>query len=221
MASYDDIRVYFDESRLLRDAAEKAAGIPIVTGFALDLDSLWLLLYDQQYGQLDFSPDPSWSSDHRYDENSAFSAPGGFRPFGYRRRNLFAAVDIWEKLAGEYQSATGRKRLPVVMTIIHRPLQAKSGQPHDDADQLQELVRITQEAGVALRIEERPRARLSLASGGNIAVGTNKSGTLGGVLDDNASVVSYGVTCSHVAQKNDPVYDGGIQIGCVQPIRRR
>jgi hypothetical protein len=75
------------------------------------------------------------------------------------------------------------------------------------------LVRTTRDAGVLVRIEERPQARLAFVSGGQITVSSGKSGTLGGILDDQTGV-SYGVTCSHVAQTNDAIYDmNGNQIG--------
>lgn len=222
MASYEDIRLYFDQSELLQNAVRRAAQIPIVTGFTLDIDPAWSHLYDVENDLVDLSQAPLWVSDPRFFLYDRPLAPSGLLPLqppdrGYRRRDLKKAVSQWETQAEEFYKSTGRKRLPVVLTIVHRPLRAaRVGQSpaEDDTSLLQQLVRTTREAGLLLRIEERPVATLTLASGDQIDVPPANTGTLGGVLDDQNSSVSYGVTCSHVAQKNDLVNDQtGNQIG--------
>jgi hypothetical protein len=128
---------------------------------------------------------------------------------GYRRRDLNQVVPSWQELADRYKKETQRTRLPVILTVVHRPLRARPtpGTTEDDTYWLQQLVTNTREAGVLLRIEERPIAAFTLASGDPIDARPTNVGTLGGVLDDENGSASYGITCSHVAQKHDPLYD--------------
>jgi hypothetical protein len=192
MASYEDLRKYFDESKLLQQAVRSAAEIPIVTGFTLDIDPWWSYSYDVENDLVDRTQTPPWRSDPRF-----FRSDGEPRNVllppdrGYRRRDLHKPIPGWEK------------RLPIVLTVVHRPLRASQ---EGDTGLLQQLVRAMREAGAAVRIEERPPARLALASGDQITVSPAASGTLGGVLKDQAGA-SYGITCAHVAQTNDDIYD--------------
>lgn len=222
MASYEDIRAYFRVSELLQNAARNAAKIAIVTGFTLDIDPLWCHLYDVENNLVDLAQAPLWTSDPRFFLYDRISALPGLLPLqppdrGYRRRDLNKVVSEWEREAEAFHKVTGRKRLPVVLTIVHRPLHApRTGEApeNDDTSLLQQLVITTRGAGVLVRIEERPQARLAVASGDEITVPPAKSGTLGGILDDQNRVVSYGITCSHVARTKDAIYDvTGNQIG--------
>lgn len=211
MASYEDIRAYFDESALLKEVVRNAARVPIVTGFTLDIDPLWSHLYDIENNLVDSTHVP-WGGTLPPSSSLPFQP----RDRGYRRRDLHKPVSLWKNETEITRQNTGRERLPVTLTVIHRPLRAARVGEHldeDDTSLLQQLVRATLAFPVLVRIEERPRARLALASGDQITVPPTNSGTLGGVLNDQAGV-SYGITCSHVAQTNDDVYDsGGNQIG--------
>jgi hypothetical protein len=224
MANYEDIRAYFDESEPLRSAARNAARIPIVTGFTLDIDPLWSHFYDVENNLVDLAQAPLWASDPRFFLYERLVSPLGVLPLqppdrGYRRRDLYKTVSPWKNETEAFHKITGRQRLPVILTIIHRPLRApRSGQisENDDTSLLQQLVQMTRGASVLVRIEERPQARLAFASGDQITVPPATFGTLGGILNDRAGD-SYGITCSHVAQKNDAIHDvTGNQIGvCV------
>jgi hypothetical protein len=226
MASYEDIRAYFDESTLLQDVVRSAARVPIVTGFTLDIDPLWSRLYDIENDLVDPTHVPY---DTTLPPSSMTLPPSGILPFqlrdrGYRRRDLHKPLSSWKNETERIRKKTGRERLPVTLTVVHRPLRAARPGEHldeDDTSLLQQLVRATSAVSVIVRIEERPRARLALASGDPITVPPTNSGTLGGVLNDQAGVL-YGITCSHVAQTNDDVYDsGGNQIGiCTADTRR-
>lgn len=95
------------------------------------------------------------------------------------------------------------------MTIVHRPLRPPDPKfpDRDDLEALRQLVRVVAQAKVAVRIEERTPARLALSGGDKINIGSAKSGTFGGILNDSAGGIVYGVTCSHVAQTGDSVSD--------------
>jgi hypothetical protein len=199
MADYEDIRNFFDQSDDLQSIARRAAKIPIVTGFVLDLDSSWAIAFDRS-NNLIAIPEPRRTE---YEIDGRFLSD---RIVGYRRRDLNATLPQWNSYAESYQKNHGKKLLPIVLNIIHRPLRG-GAKEKDDMEWLQQLVVIVREASIAVRIEERPRARLALASGDKITVHGTKTGTMGGVLDDKATGISYGVTCGHVAQTNDTVYD--------------
>jgi hypothetical protein len=224
MASYEDIRAYFDGTALFKDVVRIAARVPIVTGFTLDIDPLWGRLYDIE-NNLEDPHDPFRDNRFLYAALPSSSIPPP-QPYGrgYRRRDLRKPVSMWKRETEIFRQNTGRERLPVTLTVVHRPLRAaRPGErlEEDDTSLLQQLVQSILAVPVLVRIEERPRARLALASGDQITVPPTNSGTLGGVLNDQAGV-SYGITCSHVVQTNDTVYDsGGNQIGiCTADTRR-
>lgn len=52
MPTYEDLRAYFDASEAMTQLARAASEIPIVHGFTLDVDPLWMLLYDIEDGVL-------------------------------------------------------------------------------------------------------------------------------------------------------------------------
>lgn len=221
MPTYDDIRSYFDGSEDLQRVVRNVANIPIVTGFTLDIDPLWSHLYDVENDLVDLDQAPLWTSDPRFFLYYRLVATTGRLPLqppdrGYRRRDLHKAVSQWQHVTDDFSRETGKRRFPVVLTIVHRPLRAprlEETPETDDTSWLQRLIRATREVPVLVRVEERPHARLSFSSGDAINIPPSRSGTLGGILEDPAGV-SYGVTCSHVAQKNDVVYDSsGRQIG--------
>jgi hypothetical protein len=231
MPSYEDIRAYFDESALLKEVVRSAASVPIVTGFTLDVDPMWGYYYDIENDLVDRTHVPSGFTDSRFAGFLYDMAlpPSSILPFqdrdrGFRRRDLYKPVSLWKNETEIIRQRTGRERLPVVLTVVHRPLRSpRSGEvpDQDDAGLLQQLVRATSTARVLVRIEERQEARLALASGDQITIPPANSGTLGGVLNDQAGV-SYGITCSHVAQNHDQVYDAsGNQIGvCINDTHR-
>lgn len=215
MASYEDIRNYFDNSDLLQQAVRRTAEFPIVTGFTLDIDPLWSHLYDVENNLVDLAQTPLWRSDPRFFPYDRFGSSAGALPLqppdrGYRRRDLHRTPSQWKNETETFRNNTNRERLPLTLTVVHRPLRAS--QP-EDTDLLQALVSVVREQRVAVRIEERPRARLALASGDEITIRPATSGTLGGVLKDPAGR-AYGITCAHVAQTPDDIYDtAGSRIG--------
>jgi hypothetical protein len=227
MPTYEDLRNYFQETAILRDAAKEASKVPIVRGYALDVDPLWSLAYDIEDGIADLSGD-IWLRLY-YLENfgvapNAFLIPElashiyllGQRFQGYRRRNLFRSLKLWEKAQKLGPNGIDR-RLPVTMTIVHRQLRSPiEVNPKEDSDYeaLRHLMLIASRAPGMVRVEERPPARLALASGDAIQIGGRKSGTLGGVLTDTKSGDLFGVTCAHVAKSGDVVTDGsGAAVG--------
>src|SRR6476620_6333010 len=143
MASYEDIRAYFDESTLLQDVVREAARFPIVTGFTLDIDPLWSHLYDIENNLVDRTHVPPWAV-------SATLPPSNILPFqprdrGYRRRDLHKPVSLWKNEAERIRK--DRERLPVTLTVVHRPLKAaRPGEAlqEDDTSLLQQLVRATE-----------------------------------------------------------------------------
>lgn len=215
MATYDDLRAYFDESPL-RSVANEAAEIPIVTGFTLDVDPLWSFLYDIEDGLIDQA---QWPGDARgwweYGIRHGF-LPDFHHPYwthlipsfqGFRRRDLHRAVKEWQYFWSNHPERL--KRSPVRMTIVHRPLRALDVEGKEGADEtsfLRRLIDIASRARSSVIIDERPRARMTFVSGDRIHTGPNRTGTLGGFLHSpNGSC--YGVTCSHVAQKGDTADD--------------
>lgn len=223
MPNYEDIRDYFDRSDLLQSAVRGVASVSIVTGFTLDVDPLWSHYYDVENSLVDFDQAPLWTSDPRFYLYDRLASPSGALPLqppdlGYRRRDLNKTPHAWKLEAGLFRDATNRERLPVVLTVVHRPLRARGAgdSGEEDVRLLQQLIQTARNQPVLLRVEERPRARFAFTCGDEISIPPSKSGTLGGVLSD-ARGVCYGVTCAHVAETNDSVYDTrGNQIGlCV------
>lgn len=226
MPTYEDLRAYFNESSKLRDVAERASRVPIFMGVALDVDPIWALLHDEQEALIAWPPsDPqrfALPADLSDLDEWVFQTDipiwWNTRYQGYRRRNLFLPVKRWDQLIDRYRAQRERDRLPVLMTIVHRPLRApKSPERNEDAEALRELVLLIRESNLAsVRIEERPPARLSLAGGDKISVGGTRSGTFGGLLRDSVGSREYGVTCAHVAGTGDTVSDGIQSVGkCV------
>lgn len=218
----------------MQDAAGRAAHVPIVSGFTLDIDPLWSLLYDVQEGLIDWPPTDPWrveippelsELDYWVFEGTVSLGWLATRFQGYRRRELFRRVQQWNVLAETYRGRTGKERLPVVMTIVYRPLRPpdpKFADRDDDLESLRSLVSIVREAKAAIRIEERTPARLALFGGDRIDVGPTKFGTFGGILNDVGSATIYGVTCSHVAATGDNVSDvASVHVGnCIADTAR-
>ena len=236
MASYDQLRNYFNESDNLRAAARRAAEFSIVQGFVLDVDPVWCLLYDIEDGLADWPtdfaldrhewrhilmhfPDPYYRglSVCLHDHLRSLAAN---RYQGYRERDLYKLQDF----ARSPQSSA------VSMTIVHRPLlppaEATRSTDSDDEAQLRSLVGIARESGGLVRIEERPLARLALAVGDKISTNSGRAGTIGGVLKSTTSAKSYGLTCAHVARQGDQIHDGsgnliGLCIADTKPVALR
>src|SRR5258708_21149966 len=163
MANYEDIRNFFDQSDELQRVVRLVASIPIVSGFTLDIDSSWIIAFDRAKYLLNV-PEPlrtEYELDGRFFSN---------RVVGYRRRDLNAKVPEWERYAEGLREQYGKKLLPIVLSVIHRPLRASDEKETDDMGWLQRLVRTVRDASVAVRIEERPRARLAFASGDEITI---------------------------------------------------
>ncbi|WP_112153099.1 hypothetical protein [Agrobacterium tumefaciens] len=223
MPTYEDLRAYFDASEAMTQLARAASEIPIVHGFTLDLDPLWVLLYDLEDGVL---PE---NERHRYEyllDGGLFRDWWKFHPAypewpfqtpyqGYRRRDLNGKVSLWNEIARPLRSG------PVVLTIVYGPLKtpAKGAPepPEDGGDSvaLRQLVALIDRSPAAARIEERPRARLAYAAGDEINTSASKTGTYGGTLS-NARKKQYGMTCAHVADTGDDIFDvSGKRIGTV------
>lgn len=237
MASYEDLRAYFDEQGDLQEIAGRASRVHIVTGFLLDLDGLWALLHDIEQG---WTASPEFERDlPRFiewdDWISTFSSGYWNTPWwrwhlasgpyqGFRRRDLKYQSRFWEDIRRRWKDRFKRDRLPVIMTITHRPIgtPTSASDTLQDHDALRDLMGIVRESRVAVRVEERPVARFSLAVGDGISTAAGKSGTLGGVLFDVARGKSYGVTCAHVAATNDTITDAmGTPIGtCIADTQR-
>jgi len=215
MPTYDDLRAYFEESPL-REIVARAARMPIVSGFTLDVDPLWSIFYDLEDGLIDRA---LWPAERRNrlqyfaqltygDVISAMLWLDPILPIyqGYRRRDLRRQIKEWEQLW--LNVAGSRPRLPVILTVAHRPLRApaEGSESIDETQQLRTLVGIVSESKVFARIEERPPARLAFAGGDRIRIDPSRTGTLGGFLHSNDGTC-YGVTCSHVAQQHDAVSD--------------
>jgi len=244
MASYEQIRTYFERSEILPAVARAAASVPIVQGFTLDVDPLWSFLYDIENDLADWTIEAGWSptewhkflddytlnlfrhglSAALYDRLQFWSR---IRYQGYRSRDLYKPVKAWSRL----QASLGTRRSsPVVLTVVHRPLRAPAKEilneePEDQA-QLRRLFRLVREFRAQARIEERPVARLAFAAGDGIYSSRNRFGTLGGVLNEPATGKSYGVTCAHVAACGDSICDAsgtlvGICTADVAPVALR
>jgi hypothetical protein len=227
MPTYEELRGYFEESGRLREAAGAAARIPIVRGFTLDVNPIWAFLYDMQYGLISWPREPDGRFPLPLDWLVHVNAAGNpsrliewmkTRYQGYRRRDLYRRVPGWEQMAERYDAGL----LPITLTIVHRPLRTplkNQEEERDEQEDLGRLVAIAGDFGPSIRIEERPVARLALASGDGIQA--PNSGTLGGVLNDPKGN-SYGVTCAHVATNGHQALDGANRgIGtCVAEIPR-
>ena len=204
MPTYEDLREYFEKSEALRAIVKETSDVRIVRGYTLDVDPFWSLAYDIEDG----IADPSlaglleWLATRDFPTLYEFARRAPSYQ-GYRRRDLYRSVPAWDR----YNKNAKQKRSPVVMTVVHRPLRAPTEKDDTDRDALRRLFSIAAKASVAIRIEERPPARLALAGGDKILTGGGKSGTLGGVLTDSHSGDLYGVTCAHVAQKHDKISD--------------
>jgi hypothetical protein len=225
MPTYEDLRSHFEESEFLQGAARAASDIASVRGFTLDLNPAWTFLDDLEHNLM--LPPMSRYGPFRYrlDDFLHFNIAVGTDPVhcvktrhqGYRRRNLKRKVRDWQSVAETYGF-----RSPVVLTIVHRPLRTPLKGRAEERDEQEELVRligIAREFGPSVRIEERPAARLAVASGDGIQA--PNSGTLGGILDD-PNGISYGVTCAHVANNTYQAVDtAGQAVGtCVADIAR-
>ena len=220
MPTYEDLRTYFQESAELREIAKGASSVPIVSGFVLDVNPLWSFFYDIE-NNLALPPQSfwfiSWSDliqspmdftwNFSRDIQDAVPAWMRTRYQGYRRRNLYSTVKMWEEALSHLKPK--KRFLPVTMTIVHRPLRAPDevGSKTDDQEQLARLVTLLTESPVAVRVEERPPARLAYPRGYGISVPSGKSGTLGGVVKDLVNRKSYGVTCDHVAGSGKSIQD--------------
>lgn len=223
MPTYDDLRNYFEQSGQLQEAVRATVEIPIVSGFTLKVDPLWCLLYDIENDLIGWhSVLGRWPRDiHHLVDDLMHFPPERWRVRlfdaltdlmtnrfqGYRRRDLYRPVKLWDELASSWGV---RQRSPVNLTVVHRPLRSPTKEipGTSDQEQLQRLVQAIAQSQTSVRIEERPPARLALAPGDAIQVGNNSSGTLGGVLDDLANGKSYGMTCAHVAATGNTVSDG-------------
>ncbi|WCK05222.1 hypothetical protein [Agrobacterium tumefaciens] len=223
MPTYEDLRAYFDASEAMTRLAQAASEIPIVHGFTLDVDPLWMLLYDLEDGVL---PD---SERYRYEYlldgrpfRDWWRLPLAFPewPFqtpyqGYRRRDLKRDVSLWAAIPRPTKSG------PVVMTIVYGPLKtpvkgaAAIGEDDGDIAALRQLTTLVNQSPAAARIEERPRARFAFAGGDEITTSAGETGTYGGTLT-NAHNKKYGMTCAHVADTGDDIFDvSGKRIGTV------
>jgi hypothetical protein len=233
MATYEDIRAYFEDSGRFKEVVSTAAANPIVTGFTLDVNPFWSFLYDLENGLIDSQPwnwDAFWENVRLWRSGWWRSVGSGpFFPFpmsrnvgfqGFRRRNLSAKVAVWEEaMAG---LGINGPISPLILTVVHRPLRSHEGEKNDSPDdqtQLQTLIRGLNERGADIRFEERPVARFAGATA--IAGKGNSTGTIGGILRDKSGNC-YGITCDHVATKGDIVSDSaGTQIGkCIASTKR-
>ena len=226
MATYQDLRRYFDESEILQPVAQQALRVSILTGITLDVDPLWQRLYDAHDGaqednllyRLRYLPEffefgsAFWDSNWDNMSDHALTA-SVFR--GYRRRDLTKKIGRWEDFAERWKEYTEESRNPVRMTLVHRPLRS----PMVDAESIYEedmndLLRLREIAmevrdRATIKIEERPEANFSLSVGAGIrgAGATAHSGTLGGVLTEGRTSTLLGVTCAHLAKTGDKVDD--------------
>jgi hypothetical protein len=224
MPTYEDLRTYFDQSEELQRAVRAVAEIQIVSGFVLDVDPLWSLLYDMENDLIDQQSELRGGPGDRHDLFEylrhfpstvwrfglleQFTQSVNTRYQGYRRRNLNHTVKVWEELV--IGMGLRRWSSPVNMTIVHRPVRASAEESitgTSDQEQLQALVRSIAGIRATVRVEERPTARFAFATGDEILAGLSSSGTLGGVLDDKANSKSYGVTCAHVAASGEMIKD--------------
>ncbi|WP_374652326.1 hypothetical protein [Dongia sp.] len=223
MATYDDLRAYFEEARGLREAAKQSAQIPIVTGFTLDVHPLWILLYDMHEGLIDqrltnelydwirfieyetpFSRWP-WAAQWSHLINRVT------RYQGFRKRDLHKRIPEWDNWVQRNEGRSKAERSPVIMTIVHRPLLSPllDDESEKDTDQelLKRLIEISAGARGIVLVDERPRASFAFAAGDGIQTSAGRMGTLGGALREVKSAKIFGVTCAHVASTGDIVSD--------------
>lgn len=221
MPTYEELRGYFDASEAMTQLARQASEIPIVHGFTLDVDPVWMLLYDLEDGVV---PDNErYFYDYLLDQSplhdrwgAPFSLP--YWPLqlpyqGYRRRDLTRKVSLWNAIPHPEKSG------PVMMTIVYGPLKTPVKTPttaeeDDNLAALRNLTTLINQSPAYARIQERPRARLAFAAGDEITTNAGASGTYGGTLTDSLSNKKYGMTCAHVAQSGDDIFDAsGSRIG--------
>jgi hypothetical protein len=204
MPTYEDLREFYDGQKQMQDLAGQAARNTIVQGITIDADPLWARLYDLETRLV---PQGVELLD---EDKDAFGLPWMARFRGFRRRDLTCKFERWEEIQNATRRSFGRERLPVTMTIVHRPLRpplAGEEEQTDELEELRSLVRLVDESGLLVRVEEQPPAHFAFQAGGKIQRGIGGSGTLGGVLQDPVTGKSYGLTCEHVATKNDTVMD--------------
>lgn len=217
MPTYEDVRTFFDQSTPMRDVARRAAELSIVTGFTLQIDPYWRLAYDLDEGLYNWAGlDPRSharllrmiAAAERDCEQ--WDAPVPYFA-GYRRRNIQRPVRSWMSFAGRWKKHFGKKRDPIVLTVVHRPARTplrngtSEGGDGDYDEQLRRLSSILLESPLWVRIEERPRPTLAFSTGDGIATSQGRGGTLGGVLNDAAGSPTLGVTCAHVAGPGDRI----------------
>src|ERR1700733_6321597 len=152
MPTYDDLRNYFQESGDLQAIARSASTVPIVSGFALDVNPLWSLLYDIENNLIQ-PPPMYWPISQaefflsfvNTSSSLSLSIPDSVFPWmrtryqGFRRRNLYASVKGWNEILTHLRS--DKRFLPVMMTTVHRPLRPPEESPAETDDQ-RELSRL-------------------------------------------------------------------------------
>jgi hypothetical protein len=216
MPNYEDLRIYFDEQTDLRQIVDRAARIPIVTGFTIDIDPLWAWLHDLYVGLA--NPSDPVLRRHPYTVTSVQRSNIRLPAFeGYRRRDLMRDPPNWSQIRERWKNEFKKDRLPVILTIVHRPISPpiKSGlREIDEQDALNQLMTVVNESRVAVHVEERPRAQFAFAAGDGISTSGGKAGVLGGVLKAPGAGKFFGMTCAHVVGKNDKVSDtSGVHVG--------
>lgn len=221
MPTYEDLRAYFDASEAMTQLARGASEIPIVHGFTLDVDPVWMLLYDLEDDVVPESerywyeylltrrPLHDWLAGPSTFPNWPIQLPYQ----GYRRRDLNRKVSLWNAIPGPVRNG------PVMMTIVYGPLRTPvkgtraAEEGSGDIAALRQLTALVNRSPAAARIEERPRARLAFATGDEITTSAGETGTYGGTLTDQYNK-KYGMTCAHVAKTGDDIFDvSGQRIG--------
>jgi hypothetical protein len=227
MPTYDDLRAYYQESQPLRELSASAAQLPIASGITVEIDPLWALIHDLEAGwnnPAEVRPLLDWLLSERSSWPAAF--PAGWldgrlalmnQHQGYRRRDLQLTSSLWNRAVSRFESATGRKRLPLILTIVHRPVSTPAGSDtaaEADLEALSTLYGMVMKAAVYVQVDERPLARFAISAGDGILTSAGKAGTVGGILHDVAAGKAYGVTCDHVATMSTAVSDShGVGLG--------